>query len=205
MIDAFVEGARSVVQVCHLVILLPVAMFVLAGRARWYLVAGAVGGILAGGWLFMTRWLVLDDAQIRWSSLLVIVGTVATAIWFARDAQTPSPGTNVWLAPVASVSAALVAIVVTAWWRPCVGTELGDLLTRAPDDPGGQLLPSLAFMLGISLPIVVIGLAIAAWEPSATILRNTSVATASIAVVLAGSVLVGQHGEIVARLFEWSQ
>ena len=213
MIDAFVEGVRSIVQACHLVILFPVAMLVIAGRARWQVVAGAVLGIVLGGWVFMTRWLVLDDTQIRWSSLIVIGATAFVGLGFVvarRGSPTADDGGPV-TAPftggpwVSGGITAVVAFIVTTWWRPCVGEQLGDILTRAPDDPWGQLLPSIGFMLGVATPIVLLGAAIAAWEPSARTGDRLAIGTTAIGVVLGLSVLAGRHGEIVATLFDWSQ
>lgn len=206
MIDAFVEGARSIVQACHLVILVPVAMLVLAARGRWQATVGAVAGIVLGGWVFATRWLVLDDAQIRWSSLLVLLIAGGLGASFVVERRSPDfdPNTR----PVVWGSAAAVgvgAFIATTWWRPCVGSELGDILTNAPDQPWGQLLPAVGFMLGVSLPIVLLGLGLAAWQPGESATRRFAGAGTACGVVLAASVLAGQHGEIVATLFDWSQ
>ncbi|MEM1335263.1 MAG: hypothetical protein AAGG08_17575 [Actinomycetota bacterium] len=227
MIDAFVEGARSIVQACHLVILAPVMMAVLAARASWTVVAGAVVGVCLGGWLFATRWLLLDDDQIRWSSLAVI-GMIALSAWASlrateladepsstndrapdstndRAPESTTAGAVDVIRRMSPVTAGAVGVVVTAWWRPCVGSELGDILTRAPGAPWGQLLPTIGFMLGISLPIVAVGLAVAAWQPAAGAARRLAGFAGALGVVLAASVLAGQHGEIVARLFAWSE
>ena len=206
MIDAFVEGTRSIVQACHLVILVPVAMLVLAARGRWQASVGAVVGIVLGGWVFATRWLVLDDAQIRWSSLLVLLIAVGLGASFVAERRSPDFDPDA--RPVVWGAAAAVgvgAFVTTTWWRPCVGSELGDILTNAPDRPWAQLLPAAGFMLGVSLPIVLLGLGLAAWQPGHAATRRFALAGTTCGVVLAASVLAGQHGEIVATLFDWSQ
>lgn len=209
MIDAFVEGVRSIVQACHLVIIAPVALVIVAARGRWQAVIGAVAGAVIGGYIFVMRWLILTDLQLRLSALAVIVVLVALSlptlfrgdrpIWFGRfSAFVEAP----W---AASFMTMMVGIVVTLWWRPCVGEAFGDILTRAPDEPWGQLLPTIGFMLGIAIPFVVIGLVFAAAQPRDEIVSKLSVAAVGLGVLLAGSVVVGQHGEIVSRLFEWSQ
>ena len=210
MVDPFVEGVRSIVQVCHLVILAPVGLTIVAARGRWQAVLGAIGGVVVGGWIFAVGWVTLSDLQLRLSAVAVIV---AIALDMALHFQTVPgtsrnlddlrvPGRDTW-APAAL--AAGVAVVVAQWWRPCVGVELGSILTEAPDHPFGQLPATIAFMLGVSIPLVLLGLAYLAWNAPERPLAVSSWIGGSLAVVLAASVIAGQHGEIVARLFEWSQ
>lgn len=205
MIDAFVEGARSIVQVCHLVILAPVGMIVVAGKGRWATVGGALLGVVLGGWVFVTRWVVLSDGQLRASGMFVALATVLVGVPLVigrvRDGWDGS-SSSAW---TAAGLAAAVAVVVTLWWRPCVGEELGDILTSAPGEPVGQLLPTIGFMLGIAIPILGIGLLYTAVRPSSTSTTRLAYGATAVGVVLALSVVAGQHGEIVARLFEWSQ
>ncbi len=206
MIDAFVEGARSIVQACHLVILVPVVMLVLAARGRWQATVASVVGIVLGGWVFATRWLVLDDTHIRWSSLLVLLIAVGLGASFVAERRSsgfdPDASSVVW---GSAAAVGVGAFVATTWWRPCVGSELGDILTNAPDQPWAQLLPAAGFMLGVSLPIVLLGLGMAAWQPGDFSTRRFALIGSACGVVLAASVLAGQHGEIVATLFDWSQ
>ncbi|BAN02940.1 hypothetical protein [Ilumatobacter coccineus] len=209
MIDAFAEAVRSLTQVCHLVVVAPVAMTILAARGRWPAVAGAIGGIAAGGVVFVTRWIVLTDGRLRLSALLVI-GVVAMiglshlvpAHRGERIERFAAGAESTW---AVAGSSAVVGAIVTQWWRPCVGEALGEILTLAPNDPWGQLLPTIGFMLGISLPLLVIGLAYMAWQPSPAVATRIGVAATAVGIVLAASVVFGQHGEIVARLFQWSQ
>ena len=65
MIDAFAEGVRSIVQVCHLVILAPVALTIVAARGRREAVVGAVTGVVLGGWIFATGWITFSDVVLR--------------------------------------------------------------------------------------------------------------------------------------------
>lgn len=203
MIGPFVEGARSIVQPCQLVILAPVVAAVVAGRARWQVVVAAMAGVILGGWFFIARWAVLDETAIRWSSLLVIAAAAALAMRRAGviGGSGDSP-TGHW---IDASAAGMIALVVTTWWRPCVGEELGELLTRGPDEPWRALPGSWAYMLGVSLPILAIGLIAAAWNPGASAARRAGWAGAAVCATLAGTVVIGQHGEIVATLFEWSQ
>lgn len=224
MIDAFVEGIRSLHQVCHLVIVAPAALVIVAARGRWPAVAGAMGGVALGGFVFATRWIVLNDLQLRLSALLVIAAFTgiglshishishdvhdsrpvhdSRATGFQRVERFATIGDSPW-----SVGgfAALVGTIVAQWWRPCVGEELGEILTLAPGDPWGQLLPTVGFMTGIAIPLLAIGLVHTAWPPSPKVGRWLGFAAAGAGIVLALSVVLGQHGEIVARLFRWSQ
>lgn len=200
MIDAFVEGVRSIVQVCHLVILAPVALTVVAARGRWQAVVGAVSGVVLGGWIFVAGWITFSDAMLRLSAVLLIAGVVALGAprLFGRNEVIHSP---VGIGAIAFG----VAMLVTQWWRPCVGEELGSILTNAPDTPWSELLPTIGFMLGVSLPVIAVGLAYAAWSPRQITATRLGWIGCGLTVVLGVSVIAGQHGEIVSRLFEWSQ
>lgn len=203
MIDGFVEGVRSITQVCQLVILAPLGLMIIAARGRWAAVAGAVGGAVVGGWLFVTnRFGAITDLELRVSALLVIAAAVILAfpqLLGRRGAATVRSRPGVALICGGS------GILVVQWWRPCVGTELGSLLTEAPGDPWGQFLPAVGFMLGMSTPLLVLGLIFSTWRPAAAASRALGWSATVLTVALAGSVLAGHHGEIVSRLFEWSQ
>lgn len=210
MIDAFVEGVRSIVQVCHLVILAPVGLTIVVARGRWQAVAGAVLGVVVGGWVFVTnRFGSVTDTQLRATASILIVAVVLLGFPRLFDRDHPrwmrAAGDRV-RSPVAAFGvSALVAAMVTQWWRPCVGVELGTILTNGPNDPWGQLLPSSAFMIGIAAPLVLIGLAYAAIRPTNEVSTRLGWVGAGLTIVLAMSVIAGQHGEIVSRLFRWSQ
>jgi cytochrome c-type biogenesis protein len=200
VIDAFVEGVRSIVQVCHLVILVPVALTIVAARGRWQAVVGAVLGVVLGGWIFVAGWISLSDLALRVSAILLIAAVVVLGAprLFGHDEIIRSPFA------VGAITAA-AAMLVTQWWRPCVGEELGSMLTKAPDQPGSQLLPTTGFMLGISLPLIAIGLLYAAWPPGPVTGTRLAWIGSGLTFVLGVSVIAGQHGEIVSRLFQWSQ
>ena len=200
MIDAFVEGVRSIGQACNLVILAPVALTIVAARGRWESVVGAVAGVLVGGWIFATGWITLSDALLRASAVLLIAAVVVLSAphLVGHDEIVRSP------AAIGAISGG-VAVLVTQWWRPCVGEQLGSILTNAPDRPWSQVLPTTGFMLGISLPLVAIGLLYAAWPPGPVAAQRLGWIGCGLTVALGVSVIAGQHGEIVSRLFQWSQ
>ena len=163
-------------------------------------VAGAVTGVVFGGWIFATGWITLSESLLRASAVLLIAAAVVLGAphLFGREQIVRSP------AALGAISGG-VAVLVTQWWRPCVGTELGSILTNAPDRPWSQLLPTFGFMLGISFPLIAIGLLYAAWPPGPVASRRLGWVGCGLTVALGLSVLGGQHGEIVSRLFQWSQ
>ena len=210
MIDAFIEGVRSTRQVCHLVVLAPVALTIIAARGRWSAVAGAIAGVVIGGWFFVTnRFGNITDTELRVTATIMILLVVGIAVpqLFAREKPEWLERTgNVVQSPAGvGFAAGAVALMVTQWWRPCVGVELGSILTNGPRDPWGQFLPSLGFMLGIAVPLLVIGLIYAATNASERRTQPLAWAGTALAGVLGLSVIAGQHGEIVAKLFQWSQ
>jgi len=200
MIDAFVEGVRSIVQVCHLVILAPVALSIVAARGRWLAVVGALAGVVLGGWFFAAGWFTPSDGMLRLSAVPLIAAVVVLGAprLFGRKEIIRSP------VGVGALTGG-VGLLVTQWWRPCVGEELGSILTNTPDQPWSQLLPTIGFMLGISLPLIAIGLAYVAWPPGPAAATRLGWAGCGLTAVLGVSVIAGQHGEIVSRLFQWSQ
>ncbi len=210
MIDAFVEAVRSLVQLCQLVILFPLALTVLAARARWSGVLGAVGGLVVGGWLFVTnRFGSITETELRLSAALVAVISLLLGFEDLTDRERPSwwPRIADWVRSPGGTAAlcGLVAMIVTQWWRPCVGVQLGKILTEAPGDPLGALAPSTAYFLGLSLPLVAIGLLAVAAAPGSGVGRTVARVAAVANVALAGAVIAGQHDAIVSRLFQWSQ
>ena len=210
MIDAFVEGVQSVRQVCHLVVLAPVALTIIAARGRWPAVAGAIVGVVIGGWFFVTnRFGNITDTELRTTATLMILLVTAMAIphLFGEDkpAWLQRSGAVVQSDAGVGIASGAVALMVTQWWRPCVGVELGSILTNGPRDPWGQLLPSAGFMLGVALPLLVIGLVYAAANASDRYTQPLAWGGAALCGVLGLGVLAGQHGEIVAKLFQWSQ
>ena len=181
-------------------ILAPVALSIVAAHGRWQAVVGAVAGVVIGGWVFAAGWITLSDATLRLSAVLLIAGVVALGAprVFGREEIIRSP------LGIGALTGG-IGFLVTQWWRPCVGEELGSILTNAPDQPWSQLLPAIGFMLGISLPLIAIGLLYAAWPPGPVTATRLGWTGSGLTVVLGFSVVAGQHGEIVSRLFQWSQ
>ena len=149
MIDAFVEGVRSIVQVCHLVILAPVALSIVAAHGRWQAVVGAVAGVVLGGWIFAAGWLTLSDAMLRLSAVVLIAGVVVLGAPRAcsdarRSSARPSESAP---SPVASVCSS-----PSGGGRAWVKNSARSSPTH-PTSRGRSCFPTIGFMLGISLPL----------------------------------------------------
>ena len=102
--------------------------------------------------------------------------------------------------------AAGLAFLGTLWWRPCVGEELGVILTGAANDGvAGELLGMAAYMLGAMVPVVIVALVVRAIDPSERSTVWLSSATTGLVVMLGAALASGNYGELVATLTEWSQ
>jgi cytochrome c-type biogenesis protein len=150
----------------------------------------------------------VTDLRVRLSAVIVVVALVGLILPIAvpDDGNSLSRLRNALAQPwISALLTGLVALIVTHWWRPCVGIELGSILTAAPDDPIGQLPATVGFMLGISIPLLLVALTFVAARPTGLFAGRLAWGGATLCTVLAVSVIAGQHGEIVSRLFQWSQ
>ena len=94
--------------------------------------------------------------------------------------------------------------VGAAWaWRPCVGAELGEALTTAQQDPLAALGGLSAFLLGVIVVGVVIGLVAGAltrrWAK-----ERFEKAGAAVAVVLGLTMVLGIYPKIASTFAQWS-
>lgn len=122
----------------------PGVVAILAGRARWPVVMAAVLATLAGMW-----WRAAGNGAIDgpWSNVLgLLLGGGLLAGW-RRPRLMPVVG-------------AVFGIAGALWWQPCVGRELGDILTRGVDDPVGIGPALAAFGSGVLLPLPAAALAV---------------------------------------------
>lgn len=140
----FAEGIESIRFACSLVLLIPALGIVLLGRRRNLLVPVwiATGSLVA--WLRFSGWWDLEASGL-WHSLSgVLLVALAWAAWKRNDA-------------VADSAVTVLGAVIASWtWVPCVGSHLGDILNAARSEPWGQLLPTVAFMVGLFVPLVVL-------------------------------------------------
>jgi len=139
----FAEGIESIRLACSLVLLIPALGIALLGRRRPLLVATWVATMAAVAWLRFVDWWPLD-ARGFWhiASGLVLIGLVALA-WRRDDAAT-------------DVATTVLASTIATWtWVPCVGRHLGDILNSARTEPWAQLPPTIVFIVGLFVPLIV--------------------------------------------------
>ena len=199
MLGPFVEAVRATAQPCTFLLIAPMAIAVVCARARWSALLAAVGAAIVGGWLLAANWFLLDGAMLAVSAIVVIVLLGVLAI--------PQVGRRWPIVAEDRSRAAIVGtvtLVATMWWRPCVGSELGSILTASQDGVSGELFPMAVYMIGASVPVVAIALAYAAVEPSERYADALSWAAYAGAIVVAGSLALGQHDQVVVALTRWT-
>ena len=199
MFGPFAESIRATTQPCTFLLLAPMTIVVICARARWETLIAAVAAAIVGGWLLVGNWFVPDG---WWLYLSAIVGIALLA------ARLVPPVHRRWSnrggARLGAGVAGVVTLLGTLWWRPCVGAELGTILPAGQAEPFGQLPAMTAYMLGAVLPLVAIVLLYRTVEPSPDQARRLGLAAFAAGVVIAGSVAIGQHDQVVVSLTRWT-
>ena len=126
MIPAFLEAIRASTQPCTLLLVLPSILMAIVTRGRWAPFAAICVGAVIGGWLFIANVVLLSDAQLQISGVLVIGVITFVIVAPYVDSLAWARGTA-----VQTGAAGAVAFVATLWWRPCIGAELGSILTAS--------------------------------------------------------------------------
>lgn len=199
MIGPFVEAIRATPQPCTFLLVVPISIAVIVTRARWQAFAAVCGSAVVGGWLLAANWFLLDGVFLRVSGVVVIVALAVVAVPAVRARVEITARADVQVA----ISAA-VALIATQWWRPCVGDELGTILTGAQFDLAGQLFPMSAYMLGAMVPVGLIVLAWRVLTPSDRVIRPLVYGASAAGFVIAASIVAGQHDDVVVTLTRWT-
>ena len=174
----FAEGIESIRFACSLVLLIPALGIVLMGRRRNVLVPLWIATVAIVAWLRFTGWWGLEASGV-WHVLagvaLVGLGLVA---WRRDDMRTDAAVT-------------VLAAGIAAWtWIPCVGRHLGDILNAARREPWAQLPPTIAFIVGLFVPLVVLAALDVAAPKLAERFEHRNVRGAGLAVLLLVGALV---------------
>jgi cytochrome c biogenesis protein CcdA len=145
MFDLVVEGVDSLRLPCSWVILLPALGITVFARRRnaltiviFTVAAALVAWVRFAGWWFA----VPDGAEQIVIGLVLAMATVAA--W--RIGHPVGDG----------ALAAAVAVAAVSAWIPCVGPHLGELLNEARSAPWANAPGTLAFVLGLMLPFVMV-------------------------------------------------
>lgn len=199
VVGPFAESIRATIQPCTFLLIVPTLTAVIASKARWQSLVAATVAAIIGGWILVDNRWILDGGALRGSALLVIALLALLVLPTERLRPLRFIPTTAW--PQAAM-VGVITLVATMWWRPCVGRELGDILNQ--DAFADQLVPMTAYMLGALVPAAA-GVAIRyAIRPSASAMALVSWACALIGVVIAGSLVVGQHDDVVVVLTRWT-
>lgn len=199
MLAAFAEAIRATTQPCTLLLLLPALVMAVITRGRWApFVAICVGAVL-GGWLFIANVVALSDGQLQLSGVLVVA---ATGVGIAA----PSVPKLRWAAAreVQTAIAGGVSFMASLWWRPCIGEELGSILTSARLGVAGQIPGIAAYMLGAMVPVLAVVLVMRSIDPAAETARRAGWVAGGIGMVVAGALAIGRHDELVTALTRWT-
>jgi cytochrome c biogenesis protein CcdA len=199
VLPAFFEAIRATTQPCTLLLLLAPVVMAIVTRGRWSaFVATCVGAVL-GGWLFIANVVALDGWLLQVSGALV-VAALGVAI------AAPSVARLRWADnyEVQAAAAGLVTFTATLWWRPCIGEELGAILTGARRGVLGELPGITAYMIGAMMPVLAVGLAVRAIDPSVAAERRFGWLAGGIGMVAAAAVAIGRHDELVTTLTRWT-
>ncbi len=199
MIPAFTEALRATTQPCTLLLVLPPLLMAIVTRGRWISFAATCVGAVAGGWLFIANVVSLSDIQLQISGLLV--GAAVTVLIAAPHVPTLAWSTD---SRVGAAVAGGVAFVATLWWNPCVGDELGAILTASPNGVVAQLPGITAYMLGAMVPVLAAVLVIRTIDPSERGARRASVVAGVGTEIIALTLAVGGHDELVTTLTAWT-
>lgn len=199
MFSAFAEAIRATTQPCTLLLLLPPVAMAVITRGRWAPFAAMCVGAVVGGWLFIANVVALTDRQLQVSGLLV-------ALAIASVLAAPSVPWLHWAGDRRTEAgiAGGITFVATLWWRPCIGTELGVILTAARNGVPPQLPGITAYLLGAMLPVLAVVLVARAIDPSPTATKHTARVAGGVGLVVAFALAVGRHDELVSALSRWT-
>ena len=199
MLPAFAEAIRATTQPCTLLLIAPSLVLAIITRGRWAPFAAICTGAVLGGWLFIANVVALSNTQLQISGALV---AIAIGVVVATE-TVPQLGWAAATALQTSVAGA-VAFVSTLWWRPCIGTELGAILTEARMSLPSQFPGITAYMLGAMVPVLAVVLALRVVEPEPDTARRAGLVAGGIGIATAAALAIGRHDELVTVLTRWS-
>ena len=188
----FAEGIRSSLLPCsYSVLLVGLALLVVRKKERM-----GVLGVFAG-FTILSAWLRASGTSNlvagRLFTTLLVIGGLALALMV-----------NSRLAGLGS--AALVGTFAGATWLPCVGAELGTVLTDAYYQPASAVLPLGVYLVGVMIPLVAIT-ALLAYVPAVSRWVDSRwVAILGKGVIAAVGVLVlfDYYDTVLSTLARWS-
>lgn len=194
MASALLEGAAAAWQPCSLPLLIGALATVAAAGRTAALVIGAyvVAASIAGWARFTTLWPVdfVGVTQIL-GGVAMVAGILAV---FVLDPRARPLG------------AVVVGAVAAAAWQPCVGLELGEIVTDAPNHRAATLLPTASYLVGLSLvPAMIAVLPFAVLRLhgvfSSMLVRRLG---AVLGAVMGAAMIAGVWDDLAGSLLAWS-
>ena len=188
----FAEGIRSSVLACsYSVLLVGLALVALRRRDRIPTLGVFAGFTILSAWLRAAS--ISNLLAGRVATVLLFAGGVALALMVNRR-----------LAGLAG--SALMGTFAGATWRPCVGEELGEVLTLAQDEAGVAVLLLAVFLTGVMIPLVAVTALIAyvpafrRWADG----RWVAIAARTVMAAMGVMVLTGHYQTLLSTLARWS-
>ena len=180
----FAEGVESIKLACSLVLLIPALGVALLGRRRAWLVPAWIATVALIAWLRFTGWFTPLASGVGHVVVgVILVGLVAVA-WKRDELATDLAATG-------------TAAFLAGWtWIPCVGSELGDILNNARAEPWAELLPTVIFVVGLFIPLILLAALDVAWPKLGEILDRSELRMVGLGVIA----LVG--GLVAVTLFD---
>lgn len=188
----FAEGIRSSLLPCsYSVLLVGLALVALRKKER----IGVLG--IFAGFTILSAWIraagVSNLLAERVATAVLVTGGLALAL-----------AVNHRLAGLGA--AALLGAFAGATWLPCVGEELGSVLTLVQDDQASGLPLLAVYLVGVMLPLVAVvaltsyGATVRRWADS----RWVEVAAKALIAAIGVLVLAGQYDTVLSTLARWS-
>lgn len=198
-----VEAGASIVLPCSATIIVPTAVVALLGRGRTGVVVAVLGGAVVGALGVLGLVPTVPDVIVG----LVFAGGSLTVLREARQ-DPPGPATGAgasrWRGAAGPLGAAAAGVASGVLWMPCVGAELGTLLTAGVRDPWPAAAPLALFVLVLCLPVVVLA-ALVRTGPGRRLLDGWPLmALGVVALALGMAVVVGFGDDVTGALFRWS-
>lgn len=129
---------------CAVGLLLPgIAVLLLAGR---HTLLATSGYTVAAG---LVAWDRAVGSEITASSQLLALLTLGGVAFFLLARES-------W--PAALGGALVVGVVAGSTWVPCVGEQLARILTDAPANPTGAIIPMLVYATGVCAVLIAVSI-----------------------------------------------
>jgi cytochrome c biogenesis protein CcdA len=191
VIRATLEGLRSSVLPCSVVLILLVGAVALGSRRMpvFSTVAAWMGAVVA----IWARASGAVDAS-RWIGLGLALLTVGVAAVWVLAAEVPT---------VSEVTLAFFPGALAGWlWQPCVGEALGEILQQAERQEVSSVVSLGFYVAGILTPVAVLALLLTVAKGRAVRLRTTT--GAALAALVAVLVLGGWESQVLGWLARMS-